>query len=104
MAIDIEKILTISASEYVEMSGRSLRDYEASGVHTSSINDIEKNFARLVPDGVEVVVGYRMSLSEGYAAAYGTALIRKPTEGQGRDITIEEGPGPKPDEPFVLVD
>ena len=82
MAINIEKILTISARDWAEINGVRLRDYEAQGVHENSfIIDILKKFSEKVPAEAEVVIDYRVSSAgdSTYTRAYacGTALIPK---------------------------
>jgi len=93
MAIKLEKILTISATEWFSISGKSPGDFEAVGVHiggeeVSSIptsnhcrNTITR-FAEQVPDNTMVVVGYRVKMEgKGYAEIHcersGTALVSK---------------------------
>jgi hypothetical protein len=82
--LGLEKILPTSAGDYVESIGRKLSDYVFIRYsHTLSPNDINK--ARLVPDGTEVIVDYRIihlssngSLySHNQFYEYGTALIPK---------------------------
>jgi len=74
MGIDLEKILTISASEYCLMVGKPLDAYLPKGVHGGPTG-------LDVPDRTEVVVNYRLKLiwngeeTEEYGA--GTALIPK---------------------------
>ncbi|MDP1695893.1 MAG: hypothetical protein Q8L29_03200 [archaeon] len=70
MAINIEKILTISATEWFEMNGKNPREYEARGVHSDE-SKVPEALAEVVPSKAEVVVGYR------YYGVYvaGTALI-----------------------------
>lgn len=83
MAMNIEKILNISAKEWFEITGKKPTEYQVLGVHAisriASINDLKLEF----PPEAEVVVGYTIrnitrptaGCSEIYA--YGTALIPK---------------------------
>ena len=91
MAFPLEKILTISAEEYVHMVRKNpnesfqevLSRYSPVGIHeagNSGINPVH-GFAEKVPDNTEVVVGYRSSwvssVGHIYLLASGTALIPK---------------------------
>lgn len=106
MAIELEKILTISAKDYCEMHDKSLRDYTCVGVHVEEFCDerteehgknlFYKNalyivvkgveyFRKAVPEDAEVVVDFKPSIGSEtkmedcayiYAAS-GTALIPK---------------------------
>lgn len=90
----LEKILTISASEYSQMSGKNLSEYIPVGVHADSINywvDPTDYFASFVPKEAEIVVNYQINRSLGeykesgpgtnargiQFTAHGTALIPK---------------------------
>lgn len=84
MAISIEKILTISATEWFEMNDRKPSEYEARGVHNDgTMTHGLEEFAEKVPTEAEVVIGYRStsatSGSSGGMSAmtyrYGTVLI-----------------------------
>jgi len=90
MPIELEKILTASASEYCSSRGmQSLSDYELRGVHvvvTDSNGDIHRSFAMAAPSEAEAVVDYRVNVAVAYArghgdiyliTASGTALIPK---------------------------
>ena len=64
----IEKILTISAREYVEMVGKELADFTPYGVTFGSDSfeynrDNMRTLAREIPDESEVVVGLQTVLS-----------------------------------------
>jgi len=85
----LEKILTISATEYVAMRGKELKDYDGKGVHlvfyknrlnTDKGNEIVKKFTEQLPKNTEVVVDYRTQVG-GYSSdtyiVEGTALIPK---------------------------
>ena len=96
----LEKILTVSARDYVASvngSGR-LSDYEMKGVHVETNQDIRSSslvesslvelFSKLVPEDAEVVVDYRTSVAVASdeisvyfrKSASGTALIPKTKE------------------------
>jgi len=72
----MEKVLSVSASDYVKSRNKELTDYIMRGVHTC-----KKSFESVsmdVPDGTEMVVDYRvMGDSIYYSYRYGTALIPK---------------------------
>ena len=71
-----EKILTISATEYVGMVGKELSDYSPSGViyvGTVGAYDISQ-FIKKIPEQAEVVVGLQSSLSVSTSV---TSLQRK---------------------------
>jgi len=74
MAIELEKILTISASEYCEMNGKQLKDYLPKGVQGEPEN-------LQVPDDTEVVVSYQIRYAGTRTTIHkygmGTALIPK---------------------------
>ena len=90
MPIDGKKILTISADDYFRICKSNL-DYEAVGIHLceeiryGDEFNLVKEFAKLVPEEAEVVVGYEFSVGGGlgqYGRRYkvcasGTALIHK---------------------------
>ncbi len=90
----LEKILTVSAGDYVKTQRVShgyssctarLSDYDMKGVSVelSGIDEtlLAETFSREVPKDAEVVVDYRFSVSKSqtnhYLIASGTALIRK---------------------------
>ncbi|HLC53040.1 MAG TPA: hypothetical protein VJK03_00710 [Candidatus Nanoarchaeia archaeon] len=79
MAIDIERILTISATEWFGMNKKKPSEYEARGIHCHEDPYlVTEKFAKRVPSEAEVVVGYRVSSSaagHNPAIASGTALI-----------------------------
>jgi len=85
MAVDIEKILTISAREWFEMNEKKPSKYEARGVHHIGVmaSSALSDFAEKVPTEAEVVVGYRSTSATSGASGgmsamtyyYGTALI-----------------------------
>jgi hypothetical protein len=99
MAIDRSKILTISASEWFEMTGEDARHYEPRGVHCEDVTrDISEGFASKVPSSAKVVVNYRHSSSSFGSSssisprtyASGTALIEKnPYSGRGGESGID---------------
>lgn len=81
MKIPLEKILTISASEYCKAAGKRLKGYSAFGVvHDSpfgyfKIKGEEKKAIFVeAPEGTEAIVNYKM-LYNNYCM--GTALIPK---------------------------
>ncbi len=85
----LEKLLTISATEYAAMSGKSLADFTPYGVigHRMGYDfDVEDGLIQELPFETEVVVDYRVitvmlpSLHSGIVTehyAIGTALIPK---------------------------
>ena len=87
MTIDLDKILTISATEYTKRPS----DYNYVGVHASGVVDHDSSpsdspkryLAKKVPIMAEAVVGYRVNLAQQYGnsrvfyEANGTALIPK---------------------------
>ena len=85
MAIDIERILTISATEWFGMNKKKPSEYEARGVHSRDecMSQVVREFAKRVPSEAEVVVEYRFSSATAGASggmvamvyASGTALI-----------------------------
>lgn len=83
MSFSPDKILTISARDYVEMQGKRLCDYDAQGVHAvEELSCLGQNyFMKLVPTNAEVVVDYRVAAAgksySGVYSASGTALIPK---------------------------
>ena len=81
----LEKILTISAGDYLNIT-RSNTNYDLVGVHNGSgVCDFEiaiHNFRISVPHGAEVVVDYRVAMAESespsvYFVISGTALVPK---------------------------
>lgn len=96
-----DKILTISVADYLELMSRKATDYEAVGVHINGVATFDicgryadipfsplEAFAKQVPQGAEVVVGYSTSVggNQGNSpsgnvmqlyATSGTALIPK---------------------------
>lgn len=87
MAINLERVLTISATEWFAISGKSPTEYRVMGIH-SNVGNMDfamKQFAEAVPSCAEVVVGYKItSASAGHYSnlrdssyACGTALIPK---------------------------
>ena len=84
MAIELSNILTISAMEWFEITGKSKDDYELKGVHCdSTMRGINREFLEEVPNDAEVVVAYTHSGAtegasggmNGMVYASGTALI-----------------------------
>lgn len=70
MAIDSSKILTISARDYLGVDKSIGRDYDVAGVHSVHAGDADdtfedglEGFCNMVPDGTEVVVDFRTSVS-----------------------------------------
>ena len=86
MTFPIEKILTVSASEYIKNNYHGV-GYDMSGVHVELRPDNEDRlinaFSENVPENAEVVVDYRVSISNAvstvsdwlFRTASGTALI-----------------------------
>lgn len=89
MSVELSKILTVSARDYVDSQGKVMSNYEMVGVGISEYAGNSGKFsvspkealANVVPEGTEVVVDYR-SLGfhnkyqdEDYCEANGTALI-----------------------------
>src|SRR3989344_4941972 len=80
----LEKILTITATEYVGSQNKSLGNYNFVGVHVASYK-IE-DFTKQIPKNVEVVVAYRFeSRDSSFSQHYGTALIPKKEKTKGLD-------------------
>ncbi|MCK5490874.1 MAG: hypothetical protein KAI67_03460 [Candidatus Pacebacteria bacterium] len=90
MAIELDKILTISLEEYCKLKEKKLSDYEIEGVHSfgtivrgPEMKDSPKfKLASEVPDVSEVVVGYNVqyvspSSGSAFYEANGNALILK---------------------------
>lgn len=96
MTFPLEKILTISAGDYCESVGKSIRDYQVVGVHIVGFEQalwsksgnsltgfkVQKGFLESIPNNAEVIIGYFHSLGGAntgaiYAYACGTALIPK---------------------------
>jgi len=91
MAIELEKILSVTAQEYVGPNVDVREKYELKGIHFSELTcDIEgiksavQNFAKQVPDNAEAVVGYQNNTSAAgrldkqyYVQITGTALVPK---------------------------
>ena len=90
----IEKILTISATEWFNISGGNPRCYDAVGVHDFynglGSHDVMLDFIRKIPETSEVVVNYKQSLA-GFASGpnntenvfcvmAGTAIVPKKAE------------------------
>jgi len=81
MSIELEKILTISAKEWFDATGKDPKNYEARGIHDYS-NDSYPilSFSKAVPSDAEIVVKYQENI-RGFlltcANAHGTALIPK---------------------------
>src|SRR3989338_9693972 len=88
----LEKLLTISATEYATMSGKSLTDFTPYGVIGDRMEygqDAEDGLISVLPMGTEAVVDYQVitvmlpSLHSGVVTehyAIGTALIPKETK------------------------
>ena len=82
MTIDLEKILSISAKEWFEITGKKPTEYKVLGVHAifqfNSIDDL-----KLESPSAEVIVGYKTRIITTPNAGcskiyvYGTALIPK---------------------------
>ena len=86
MAINLDKILTISARDYCEMNEKDIRNYEAVGLHYALFAGGLKIYsfvAERVPEKAEIVVDFIHSVGgsascEGTVCyASGTALIPK---------------------------
>ena len=94
MSININRILNISATEYLNSTSKSPEDYEFRGVHAQSIGnrDVIFEFAQQVTEDTEVVVKYDpqsfiRTEKNGNNITYilmqratGTALIPRPDE------------------------
>jgi hypothetical protein len=76
--MNMEKVLTISAKEYVETVGKSLGDYIAVGVHAINTYTAgtKNSFINKIPVNAEVVVNYTIRDAYGSCES-GTALIPK---------------------------
>jgi hypothetical protein len=91
MAIELEKILSVTAQEYVGANVNVREQYELKGIHFSEltykparITMAVQNFAEKVPDNTEAVVGYQNNTSatgrvekQYYIQITGTALVPK---------------------------
>lgn len=86
ISISLDKVLTISATEWAESQGVALGDYRFVGVQVSDVGiDIHAKFAKEAPANAEAVVAYRshiaLACEEGdvklVVTAEGTAMIRK---------------------------
>ena len=91
MAIKLEKILSVTAQEYVGPNVNVREQYELKGIHFSELtcnpNKIKgavQNFAEQVPDNTEAVVSYQNNTSAAgrvnklyYIQITGTALVPK---------------------------
>jgi len=83
MAISLDKILTITASEWIDAHPvNSISNYDLVGVHliNNSLDiNINQVFADNVPSEAVAVVSYKVSSGGGigaiYSSASGTALI-----------------------------
>ena len=82
MVFELEKVLALSARDYVESVDKRLNGYELKGVHSSSMT----TFLASIPEGAEVVVNYNLRTCncsrdkkehEVDATHYGVALIPK---------------------------
>ena len=79
--ITLDKILTVSARDYVDSQNKGLANYDMVGVH--SHRDNIEHFAKRAPEGTEVVVDYifrASSQSTNQPTIFshsGTALIPK---------------------------
>lgn len=87
--IDIEQILTISATEYCRSENTSITDYDFMGIHVEKSTYYsnprpEKVLAKNVPKGTEAVVGYHFFMNPQADKLYvgGTALIPKKKKGK----------------------
>ena len=87
----LEKILTVSASEYCESVGKKMSDYKLVGVHAfaDAHHMTFPAFAKNIPTEAEVVVNYRLVIrttrvafifESVYKYPSGTALIPKDKE------------------------
>lgn len=75
MAISLDKILTMSAKEWINLEGEQLTRYTPKGVH---VRGNIKEFAEAVPSNASVVVSYRFFEIKGEEPNYcssGVALI-----------------------------
>ena len=87
MAIDLDRILTVSAKDYCESVDRQLRGYSLRGFSVtrglSSETNPREELAKEIPENAEVVVNYRSNnLGEVFYEASGTALFRNETSEQ----------------------
>lgn len=84
MAISLDKVLTISAKEWFDITGNDKRNYEPIGVQVQFTNpqlSIHQVFADNTPNA-EVVIAYQAFICRFcetglYGIAQGTALVRK---------------------------
>jgi hypothetical protein len=69
----LEKVLTVSARDYVESQGKTLSDYDMVGVHfTTDYDDFElEKFCEYVSEDAEAVVDYQTNIT----ALSGEALV-----------------------------
>ncbi len=84
--LDVSKILTVSATEYVQSKGKRLTDYEFYGVGgILDWNNFEgckevillKQEKGYIPKNIEVVVAYTEVTGPRYISCNGTGLIPK---------------------------
>ena len=75
----LERILTVSARDYMDSKLASLHNYALVGVHSNSSDVMD--FSRKVPKNAEVVVDYRIFITGTHGTTHtivsGTALIPK---------------------------
>lgn len=79
MVFPLEKILTVTAGDYVKSVEKELKDYKLVGVnfHTDvAYPKVNEEFSSKVPENAEVVTDYKFFMN-GYTLVSGTALILK---------------------------
>ncbi len=73
----LEKILTVTAGDYVKSVGKDLQSYSLVGVHS---NESQLDFTKKVPENAEAVVDFFLTprATASYTSYFcGTALIPK---------------------------
>jgi len=79
MTFPIEKILTVTAGDYVKSVGKELKDYKLVGVNyysDAAYPKVNVEFSSEVPKNAEAVTDYKFFMA-GYTLVSGTALIPK---------------------------
>ena len=86
MTINLNKILTVSADEYLRCVHKNISEYDLRGVHQSVEDNKIQNFAKAVPYESEIVTSlkYGVGSTQGFDTVTkivtmisGTALIPK---------------------------
>ncbi|MBW3003375.1 hypothetical protein KY337_02340 [Candidatus Woesearchaeota archaeon] len=81
--VDLEKIMSCSAGDYVRSKGKELSDYIVSGIHLRLSEDISTDqlcsaINTILPAKTEAVTDYRCSRVAEYGCmVHGTALVPK---------------------------